>query len=289
MKPERLVILSGMSGSGKSAAVKCFEDLGYFCVDNLPIKLIPLFIDLIRRGGEGPDRVALVIDIREGKFLQDFPENLDELRASIRDVQVLFFEADDSVLVRRFSETRRPHPLSPAGDLLEEGIAREREALRPLRDRADRIIDTSKFNVHELRAFLFDQFSQESRQRSLFVSVISFGYKHGLPAEADLVLDVRFLPNPYFVERLRARSGLDAEVVQYLEGQPEFTAFCGKMEDLLEFLLPQYAREGKTYLSLAFGCTGGRHRSVALAERLGAFLRSRDYHVRIDHRDVAKE
>lgn len=288
MKPEQLFILSGMSGSGKSAAVKCFEDMGFFCVDNLPLKLIPVFIDLTRRSGEGPDRVALVIDIREGKHLQEFPQSLEELRSSIHRVEVLFFEADDPVLVRRFSETRRPHPLANRGSV-EEGIREEREALRPLRENADRIIDTSRFNVHELRTFLFDQFSDADRQQTLFVSVLSFGYKHGIPAEADLVLDVRFLPNPYFVEPLRPRSGLDAEVVAYLAKKPEFEEFCRRVQDLLGFLLPEYVREGKSYLTLAFGCTGGRHRSVALAERFGAFLQDQGYRTRVQHRDVEKK
>ncbi|MGD8375885.1 MAG: RNase adapter RapZ [Acidobacteriota bacterium] len=287
MKPEQLFILSGMSGSGKSAAVKCFEDMGFFCVDNLPLKLIPVFIDLTRRSGEGPDRVALVIDIRERRHLQDFPQSLAELRSSIHRVEVLFFEADDPVLVRRFSETRRPHPLADRGSV-EEGIQAEREALRPLRENADRIIDTSRFNVHELRTFLFDQFSDADRQRTLFVSVLSFGYKHGIPAEADLVLDVRFLPNPYFVEALRPRSGLDAEVVAYLAKKTEFEEFCRRMQDLLAFLLPEYVREGKSYLTLAFGCTGGRHRSVALAERFGVFLQDQGYRTRVQHRDVGK-
>ena len=288
MKPTSLYILSGMSGSGKSAAVKCFEDMGFFCVDNLPLKLIPVFIDLLRRSAGGPERVALVIDIREGSFLEGFPEVLEEVRASIPTVQVLFFEATDPALVRRFSETRRPHPL-PGASSVEEGIAREHEVLGPLRERADRIIDTTKLNVHELKTYLFDHFSGEERQQTLFVSVVSFGYKHGLPSDADLVFDVRFLPNPFFVERLRAKSGLDREVVEYLEGIQEYRLFCAKVDDLLEFLLPQYVREGKSYLTVAFGCTGGRHRSVALAERTGALLGAQEYRTRVNHRDVSKE
>jgi UPF0042 nucleotide-binding protein len=288
MKPSRLVILSGMSGSGKSAAVRCFEDMGYFCVDNLPIKLIPLFIELIGRSAEVRDRIALVIDIREGGFLQDFPDILDELKGAIQEIQVLFFEARDPVLVRRFSETRRPHPLAIAGSV-EEGIAKEREALRPLRDRADRIIDTSRFNVHELKTYLYDHFSESGGVRTLFVSVVSFGYKHGLPADADLVFDVRFFPNPFFVDRLRAKTGLDREVTEYLEEISEYVAFCARIEDLLAFLLPYYVREGKAYLTLAFGCTGGRHRSVAIAERIGRALLGPAYRTRISHRDIVKE
>ena len=287
MKPQCLYILSGLSGSGKSAAVKTFEDMGFFCVDNLPLTLIPVFIDLIKSSGDGPDRVALVIDIREGSFLRGIPETLEEIRSSIPEVQVLFFEATDPVLVRRFSETRRPHPL-PGATSLEDGIARERQVLLPVRERADRIIDTSRFNVHELKTYLFDNFSGEE-QPKLFVSVQSFGYKHGLPTDADLIFDVRFVPNPYFVERLRAKSGLDQEVVEFLEGKAEYQEFCAKIGDLLGFLLPYYVREGKSYLTVAIGCTGGRHRSVAVAERLGAGLREQEYRTRINHRDVFKE
>lgn len=288
MKPDRLVILSGLSGSGKSAAVNFFEDLGYFCVDNLPAKLIPTFLDLFRRSGDSPDNVALVIDIREGAFLQDFPDILEEVREVIQSVEVLFFEADDAVLLRRFSETRRPHPL-PGALSVEDGIRRERKALQVLRERSDRIIDTSRFNVHELKTYLHDQFSGEDRKASLLVSVLSFGYKYGLPQEADLVLDVRFLPNPYFVQGLRDKTGRDREVADYLEKIEEYRLFCSKMEDLFKFLLPQYVREGKTYLTIAFGCTGGRHRSVALSEQLGATLRSQGLNVRIAHRDITKD
>lgn len=288
MNPSRLVILSGMSGSGKSAAVKFFEDLGYFCVDNLPSKLIPVFLDLFRRSRDAPDNVALVIDIREGAFLRDFPDILEEVRESIPAVEVLFFEATDEALVRRFSETRRPHPL-PGASSVEDGITREREALKVLRERSDRIIDTSKFNVHELKSYLYDHFSDEDREASLLVSVMSFGYKHGLPQDADLVFDVRFLPNPYFVQGLREKTGRDREVAAYLEDIGEYREFCSKVEDLFNFLFPQYVREGKTYLTVAFGCTGGRHRSVALCEQVGNTLQSQGLHVRIEHRDVMKD
>lgn len=288
MNPSRLVILSGLSGSGKSAAVKFFEDLGYFCVDNLPAKLIPTFLDLFRRSGDAPDHVALVVDIREGAFLQDFPDILEEVKEAIASVEVLFFEAADDVLLRRFSETRRPHPL-PGALSVEDGITRERAALQVLRERSDRIIDTSQFNVHELKAYLYDHFSDEDREASLFISVLSFGYKHGLPQDADLVFDVRFLPNPYFVQGLREKTGRDREVAEYLGEIEEYRQFCSKLEDLFNFLLPQYVREGKTYLTVAFGCTGGRHRSVALSEQLGATLQSQGLNVRIAHRDVMKD
>lgn len=288
MNPSRLVILSGMSGSGKSAAVKFFEDLGYFCVDNLPAKLIPTFLDLFRRSSDAPDNVALVIDIREGAFLQDFPDILEEVKEAIPSVEVLFFEAADDVLVRRFSETRRPHPL-PGASSVEDGITKERAALQLLRERSDRIIDTSHFNVHELKAYLVDHFSDKDREASLLISVLSFGYKYGLPQEADLVFDVRFLPNPYFVQGLRHKTGQDREVAEYLGGIEEYRQFCSKLEDLFDFLLPQYLREGKTYLTVAFGCTGGRHRSVALSEQVGTTLQAQGLNVRIAHRDVTKD
>ena len=201
---------------------------------------------------------------------------------------MLFFEATDEVLVRRFSETRRPHPF-PGARSVEEGIAREREALQFLRERADQIIDTSKFNVHELKSYLHARFSGQDRESSLFVSVLSFGYKHGLPQDADLVFDVRFLANPYFVQGLREKTGKDREVREYLDQFEEYRDFCRRVEDLLKFLLPHYGREGKTYLTVAFGCTGGRHRSVALAEQLGGRLREQGLQVRIAHRDALKD
>jgi UPF0042 nucleotide-binding protein len=232
------------------------------------------------------EKVALVIDIREGSFLRDFPEIVSQLRAEERDVYILFLDSADDVLLRRFSETRRPHPLSESGSL-EEGIRREREALEPVRERADKIIDTSKFNVHELKAYLFD-FFEASRRDAMLVSIVSFGYKYGLPLDSDVVLDVRFLPNPHFQETLKGMSGLDAEVVEFLSASLEYHEYYRRVYSLLEFLMPMFVKEGKTYVTLAIGCTGGRHRSVAMAQRLGEDIARAGYRVRTVHRDIAK-
>ena len=284
---QRLLILTGLSGSGKSYAGRCFEDMGYFCVDNLPIRLAPIFTDLVQRTRAEITHAALIIDIREGAFLAEVPEILDDLRRRVPNVSILFFEARDEVLMRRFSETRRPHPL--AGSLpLPEAITREREVLQVLRDRADLILDTSERNVHELKRYLFDRFSARDQAESLHVSVISFGYKHGLPQDADLVFDVRFISNPNFVESLRELDGRDPSVTAYLGKQAEYGAFVERLEGLLGFLLPLYVREGKSYLAIAFGCTGGRHRSVAVAERVAEFVRQSQLRVEVVHRDVAK-
>jgi len=286
---KRLAIITGMSGSGKSFAAKCFEDMGYYCVDNLPIQLIPTFIDLIGRRSGDFQKVALVIDIREGSRLGEFPDILDALRSQDIDLKVIFFEATTDTLIRRFSETRRPHPL--AEDSLETGIGRERQVLAPIRERADMMIDSSGFNVNELRNYLFDTFGEEGRGAGTpFVSVVSFGYKYGLPPEADLLFDARFLPNPHFVDGLRQKTGRDREVQDFLASVPDYDTFYEKILSLLTFLLPRFAKEGKAYVTIAIGCTGGRHRSVGLAERLGAALAGQDdqYRVRITHRDMWK-
>lgn len=287
MKLNRLVIITGLSGSGKSLAANCFEDMGYYCVDNLPIQLIPVFIDLIWRTPGEFRQVALVIDIREGAFLKDFPEILDQIRKQELDVSVLFFESTTETLIRRFSETRRPHPLAGAASV-EEGIDREREILNPIRDRADRIIESSAFNVHELRGYLFDNYSEQDRTGSLFVSVVSFGYKYGIPAESDLLFDVRFLPNPHFVENLRAKTGLDSEVVGFIEAIEDYQQYFQMVFTFLLFLVPRFIKEGKTYLTISIGCTGGRHRSVSMAQRLGEELGRQGYRVKTTHRDLWK-
>ena len=283
-----IVVITGLSGSGKTLAIRAFEDLGHFCVDNLPVALIPVFADLCARR---PDvsRAALVVDIREGTFLKEFPAIFDTLRrAEGRRVRLIFFEADDDALIRRFSETRRPHPLA-AGGPLEEGIRREREALQPLRVRADLIIDSSRFNVHQLRRYIQDHFAPQLGAQPMSISIVSFGYKHGLPPESDLLFDTRFLPNPFFVDSLRGRSGLDPEVRGYLEAMPEYRELHRRVVDLMTFLIPQYMREGKSYLTVAVGCTGGRHRSVAMAEAISASLRGGGYAVKASHRDLEKE
>ena len=287
MKLNRLVVITGLSGSGKSLAANCFEDMGYYCVDNLPIQLIPVFIDLIWRTPGEFRQVALVIDIREGAFLKDFPEILDQIRRQELDVSVLFFESTNETLIRRFSETRRPHPLAAAASV-EEGINREREILRPIRDRADRIIESSAFNVHELRGYLFDNYAEQDRTGSLFVSVVSFGYKYGIPAESDLLFDVRFLPNPHFVENLRAKTGLDREVIAFVEAIADYQQYFQMVFSFLLFLVPRFIKEGKTYLTISIGCTGGRHRSVSMAQRLGEELGRQGYRVKTTHRDLWK-
>ena len=287
MNFDRLVIITGMSGSGKSLAANCFEDMGYYCVDNLPIRLIPVFIDLISRSPGEIRQVALVIDIREGAFLKDFPEMLDHIRRHDLDVQVLFFEATNETLIRRFSETRRPHPLAGSASL-EDGIRKEREILRPIRERASKIIESSSFNVHELRTYLLDNFSEPSRTGSLFVAVVSFGYKYGVPPESDLLFDVRFLPNPHFVEALRPKTGLDADVAAYIEAIDDYREYFRLVLEQLLFLIPRFIKEGKTYLTISIGCTGGRHRSVTMAQNLGAELSRLGYRVKTTHRDLWK-
>jgi UPF0042 nucleotide-binding protein len=281
----RFIVVTGLSGAGKSFTAKCFEDMGYYCVDNLPLQLIPVFCDLITRSS-GISQVALVVDVREGAFLAGFPEVLSRLRAEGRDVSVLFLESSDEVLIRRFSETRRPHPLSR--DSAADGIRKEREVLAPVRDRANKIIDTSKFNVHELRAYLLDNFHAPDRQETIFVSMISFGYKYGVPVDSDMVFDVRFLPNPHFQEELRGKSGLDAEVAAFMESAGDYREYYAKVKDLLIFLMPRFVKEGKTYVTISIGCTGGRHRSVAMAQQLGEDLGRAGYRVRTVHRDMAR-
>jgi len=289
--PERefeIVVITGLSGSGKTLTTRAFEDMGYFCVDNLPVALIPVFADLCARR---PDlrRAALVVDVREGTFLGEFPAIFDTLRRTQgHRARLLFFEADDEALIRRFSETRRPHPLASGGSL-EEGIRRERLMLEPLRERADLIIDSSRFNVHELRRYIQEHFAPQTGGQPIGISVVSFGYKHGVPAESDLLFDTRFLPNPFFVDGLRGRSGLDPEVRDYLEAISEYREFLARIVDLVAFLIPQYIREGKSYLTVAVGCTGGRHRSVAMAEAVSRALCDRGYAVKASHRDLDKE
>jgi UPF0042 nucleotide-binding protein len=283
-----IVVITGLSGSGKTLAIRAFEDMGYFCVDNLPVSLIPVFAELCARRSD-LRRAALVVDVRERTFLKEFPAIFDALRRALAHRgRLLFFEADDEALIRRFSETRRPHPLSSGGSI-EEGIGRERELLQPLRERADLIIDSSRFNVHELRRFIQDHFAPQSGAQPMGISIVSFGYKHGVPPESDLLFDTRFLPNPFFVDGLRGRSGLDREVRDYLEAMPEYREFRLRIVDLMAFLIPLYLREGKSYLTVAVGCTGGRHRSVAMAEEVTLALRAKGFEVKASHRDLEKE
>jgi UPF0042 nucleotide-binding protein len=281
----QLVILTGLSGSGKGSILKTFEDLGFYCVDNLPVDLIPIFSDLTMAGGREYGRVALLVDAREGEKLGGLPAMYRQLVRQYP-LTLVFAEASDEVLVRRFSETRRPHPLG-RGTRIREGIRQERKLMAPIRRLADVVIDTSHFNVHELRRFVVERF-QSAGRRPMAISVVSFGFRYGIPTDADLVLDVRFLPNPHFVPALRPRTGREAKVARYVMSFPEAKGFLRRVEDLLGFLIPQYIEEGKSYLTIALGCTGGRHRSVALAERLAKWLERRGRQAKVVHRDLER-
>lgn len=282
----RFVVLTGLSGSGKSQAINALEDLGYFCVDNLPTTLIPTLADLIVRAGDADAKAAVVIDVREGRFLSQFPKIFRKLRAD-RDLHavLIFLESSETTLVRRFSETRRPHPLARDRSTT-EGIREERGRLDEIRTLADEIIDSSDMTVHELRE-TFMRLVRGSAQANLVVTLLSFGFKYGIPVDADLVLDVRFLPNPYFVAALRRQTGRSRSVQRYLDKHEAMHTFLTKTSDLLRFLVPQYVTEGKSYLTIAIGCTGGRHRSVAVAEALCRRLRRmKSARLRVKHRDI---
>ena len=282
-----IVVVTGLSGSGKSVAIRALEDRGFFCIDNLPVALIPKFIELCQGYGEGIQRIALGIDLRGEKFLQAWPEVLADLRVAGHHVEVLFLDAADEVLLRRFSETRRPHPL--AGDLpVQEGIARERKALEGMRALADKVIDTTQFNVHELKKEVEEQYSQSLSPRKMNLFLTSFGYKYGTPPDADMIFDVRFLPNPFFVNELRGKKGLEPEVKEFVLRREETHDFLDRLYALLEFTLPQYEREGKSSVTLALGCTGGRHRSVVLVEELKKRLNAEQFRIHVKHRDVDK-
>ena len=283
-----IVIITGLSGSGMSSATNAFQDLGYFCVDNLPITMLPTFGRLVTDDEEkGISRAALVIDIREGGFLADFEKQLRALRASGLRVTVLFFEASDEVLQHRFSETRRPHPAEKGQGLL-AAIKSDREAMSKIRSLADQIIDTSEHTVHTLRAFLLDRFSLDRKGAPMRVQVMSFGHKYGSPGDLELLFDVRHLPNPHFVPELKRLSGHDNRVVKYLRADDEVQETLKRFTDLLTYLLPLYKREGKSYVTVGIGCTGGRHRSVMIANALARSLRRAGFDAHASHRDVRK-
>jgi RNase adapter protein RapZ len=281
----QLVILTGLSGSGKRSVLNTFEDLGFYCVDNLPVSLIPTFSELYEGGRGEVERAALLVDAREGTHIAQLPGIYRKL-SSERAATLVFIEASDAVLQRRFSETRRPHPLGKGGSIA-DGIREERRRMAPIRRLADVIIDTSKFSVHELRQLIIERFQGPGR-RPLLVSVVSFGFRYGIPADADLVFDVRFLPNPHFVPRLRPFSGKDPRVARYIRSFPQTGEFLRRIESLLGYLIPHYIREGKSYLTVALGCTGGRHRSVALAEVIRRALKRKGYSAKVVHRDLEK-
>ena len=283
--PDELVVLTGLSGSGKLSALKAFEDLGYYSVDNLPLELVPRFADLVRQSAE-IERAALVVDVREGMRLDRFPGILKKVR-KVLPTRVVFLEASDDALVRRFSETRRPHPLGRS-ETVAKSIRAERKRLDPIRNVADIVLDTTKFNVHDLRAHINSQFEREPGDLDLMISSISFGFKNGVPSEADLVFDVRFLPNPHFVPEFRKLTGKDPKVAKYVRKFPQTKEFLDKTTDMLMFLLPHYISEGKSYLTVAFGCTGGQHRSVFIAEEMKKRLAEAGYRVKTAHRDMPK-
>jgi RNase adapter protein RapZ len=282
---KELVIVTGISGAGKASALKAFEDLGFHAVDNLPLELLPDFASLVGASTE-LEKAAIVVDVREGTTLDRLPEILKGVK-KILPTRVVFLDAQDSVLVRRYSETRRPHPLRRS-ETVSRSIVEERQLLDPIRNVADTLIDTSNFNVHELRAHILDRFGHEDQTKHLLVSCLSFGFKNGVPLDADMVFDVRFLPNPHFVPEFRKKTGQDRKVAAYISGFPQTTEFLTRVTELMLYLLPHYVEEGKSYLTVAFGCTGGQHRSVMMAEEMCKRLKKAGYRVKPLHRDMPR-
>jgi RNase adapter protein RapZ len=281
-KPE-LVIITGLSGSGKGSVLKALEDLGFYSVDNLPVELIPKFAELTR-DNPSIQAAALVVDIREGAGLDRFPKVLAAIRKSVH-TRLIFLEAEDAAIMRRFSETRRPHPLG-AGRSIARSIRSERAKLAPIRAMADLIINTSKFTVHELREFIGERFRGRRDESNILIYVTSFGYRNGVPPDSDLVFDVRFLPNPNYIPRFKHLSGRNPAVAKYIRSFPQTTEFISRISELLVYLLPHYIREGKSYLTIAFGCTGGQHRSVMIADEIRKRLAEAGFTAKVSHRDV---
>jgi UPF0042 nucleotide-binding protein len=281
----RIVIITGLSGSGKSTALNALEDNGYFCIDNLPVQLLPKFLAL--RDESSPDIIKLGVgmDMRAKDFVANFKEIFSQIQVLDYDLVMVFLEASDQVLVKRFSETRRRHPLAEDGSLL-EGIQRERMQMAPVRDAANEVIDTSTFNVHKLRDIFTQKFARAANGHRMSMELISFGFKHGLPQEADILIDVRFLPNPFYLDELRDLDGRDHRVVEYVSTGPEYADFMNRFEDLLQFMIPLYQREGKSYLAVAVGCTGGMHRSVTVVNDLAARLEKSVAGLSVRHRDI---
>ena len=285
MSARKIVVITGLSGSGKSTAAKTLEDIGYFCVDNLPVDLVPKLIELVEAGGSELSRLALVIDLRQRKFFPKYTAILNSLELHDTSFEILFLDARDEVLIRRYSETRRQHPLAPSGSVI-DGITREREELQEIKRIADRVINTSDITVHQLRDEIRKIYSQFQADR-LKIVINSFGFGKGLPLESDMVFDVRFLPNPYFVETLKSRIGLDDEVRDWVLSKDTTARFLKKLEEMLEFLLPLYISEGKQYFTLSIGCTGGRHRSVVVSEYIANKLARMGYSgVQVKHREL---
>ena len=287
MKRVRLVVVTGLSGSGKTAALKALEDLGFYCIDNLPAPLLPQFFELSVLAGGEISKVAVGMDLRERHFLRTYPEAFERLEKLGIRAEVLYLEASDEVLVRRFSETRRRHPLAEERSVT-HGIREERRLFEALKGRADRVVDTTEYNVHELKQALWKYFKRGPEDQTLRVYLTSFGYRYGIPHEADLMVDVRFLPNPYFVPELKGSTGRDAPVQEFVLASPEAREFSDRFGSLVEFLVPMYEKEGKTSLTVAIGCTGGKHRSVTLVEELGRRLSGGGRTVQLTHRDVER-
>ena len=277
--------MTGISGSGKASALRAFEDLGFHSVDNLPLEMLPDFARLVGKSVE-VEKAAIVVDVREGATLDRLPEILKGVKKLLQ-TRVVFLDAQDAVLVRRYSETRRPHPLGRS-ETVSRSIVEERQLLDPIRNVADTLIDTSNFNVHELRAHILDRFGKEKVARKLLVSCLSFGFKNGVPLDADMVFDVRFLPNPHFVPEFRKKTVQDPKVAAYIRGFPQTVEFLDRVTELMLYLLPHYVDEGKSYLTVAFGCTGGQHRSVMMAEEIGKRLTKAGYEVKAVHRDMPR-
>lgn len=285
MTQMRMVVVTGLSGSGRSAALKAFEDMGYYCVDNLPLSLLTAFVDF-SRSTEDAYLAAIGIDVREKDFPSRFPALFGELRAGGRAVEMLFLDASDQTLVRRFSETRRPHPLARGATPLIDGIRRERSELSEVRKLADRVLDTSDYTVHDLRQAVERLYAEGNAGRPMVITIVTFGYKFGVPFDLDLMFDLRFLPNPHFVPELRPHTGEDARVRAYVMGKADSEEFLSRLLGFLTYLLPRYKSEGKSYLTIGFGCTGGRHRSVALSLLVADQLRQQGYDVTVKHRDI---
>ncbi len=288
MQQSSFIIITGLSGSGKGTFLRALEDRGYFCVDNLPVGLLSKFHELILKSGDGSAKAALVIDVREGQTLNEFPAIYQELKKSGGlEMSLWFLEASDAALVRRFSETRRPHPLDPNRPIM-EAIALERELLAPIRTMADHVLDTSQFTIHELRHHAVRLF-EERQSGHLLVSLVSFGFKYGVPIDSDLVFDVRFLPNPNFIPHLKAFTGSDLQVIDYMNSHEATGQFLDHLYGFVDFLLPQYEKEGKSYVTIAVGCTGGRHRSVMIANATAKHIEGKQYRVKVSHRDTEKK
>jgi UPF0042 nucleotide-binding protein len=285
--PLSVLIITGLSGSGKSTVLRSLEDVGYFCVDNLPLNLLPAFLKEFSKSPQNPRKIALVMDVRTAGFLQNYNRVTQKLQSQGYSLHLLFLEADERVLLRRFSQTRRQHPLADR-ESIAQALREERESLKGVRQRAHRILDTSLYNPHQLRKLILDEYSEVEPRQRMLLHLISFSYKNGIPPESDLVMDVRFLPNPYFVEELRPLTGNEPRVREFVLGQEETLAFLKEFRGFLGFLLPRFQREGKTHLTVAIGCTGGQHRSVVIANVLGEYLSQENLPFTLTHRDMAQ-